>query len=209
MLNALIKRQVDKVTIGELDNNDNNTSPDLSKSRNGEASDGASKQNNPFNNLDKKSKYDLVNKLKNEVPTVLLNKWLEISPERSRFAVLQKIDSDEYSSYSDSTISNQLSIKDKSLNRRASQFNNQLKIPGLTILLKGLSEQRKESESDDNLYVERERRAPKSRSSKIIESINELDSCSNISKPDLNLIPVENRLSKNQLLAPSDYSVSD
>lgn len=59
----------------------------------------------------------IVNQMKDQVPVVLLNKWLEIEPERSRFTKKENClaNAEEYSVYSDETLSQALSIKGSSL----------------------------------------------------------------------------------------------
>ena len=55
--------------------------------------------------------------MKDQVPVVLLNQWLEISPEKSAFAKKEwcVAGSDEYSVYSSDTMSQALSIKGRSI----------------------------------------------------------------------------------------------
>ena len=55
--------------------------------------------------------------MKDQVPVVLLNQWLEISPEKSAFAKKEwcLAGSDEYSVYSSDTMSQALSIKGRSI----------------------------------------------------------------------------------------------
>lgn len=56
---------------------------------------------------------EIVNQMKDQVPVVLLNQWLEIQPEKSGFAKMNncKLNADEYSVYSDETMSQALSLK--------------------------------------------------------------------------------------------------
>lgn len=56
--------------------------------------------------------------MKDQVPVVLLNQWLDIQPEKSGFAKIEnwKLNADEYSVFSDETKSNYLSINNINLN---------------------------------------------------------------------------------------------
>lgn len=67
--------------------------------------------------LGKKEKEQLVNKMKDQVPVVLLNQWLDIKPEKTGFAKRENClaNADEYSVYSDETMSQALSIKGASM----------------------------------------------------------------------------------------------
>ena len=67
---------------------------------------------------------EIVQKMKNEVPKALLNQWLDIKPEKSAFTNPQNcmLDSEEYSTYSDDTISNTLGVSNKQLTEK-SAFN--------------------------------------------------------------------------------------
>ena len=62
--------------------------------------------------------------MKDEVPKVLLNQWLDIKPEKSAFTKAEwcRADSEEYSVYSDETQSNMLGLSSKSLSKKASSF---------------------------------------------------------------------------------------
>lgn len=55
--------------------------------------------------------------MKDQVPIVLLNQWLEIEPEKSHFANRNNwvVNSDEYSVYSDETTSQMISLKSVNL----------------------------------------------------------------------------------------------
>lgn len=53
--------------------------------------------------------------MKDQVPVVLLNKWLDVEPEKSHFAKNELWAADEYSVYSDDTVSQALSFKSKNL----------------------------------------------------------------------------------------------
>ena len=64
---------------------------------------------------------ELVNRMKDQVPVVLLNQWLGINPEKSHFARGEwcLANSDEYSVYSSESMSQALSIKGKAFNKSA------------------------------------------------------------------------------------------
>lgn len=55
--------------------------------------------------------------MKDQVPVVLLNQWLDVEPEKSRFANKDCCLADEYSVYSDETMSQALSIKGNSIKK--------------------------------------------------------------------------------------------
>ena len=56
---------------------------------------------------------EIIKQMKDQVPVVLLNQWLEIQPEKSGFAKNDNclLNADEYSVYSDETLSQALSFK--------------------------------------------------------------------------------------------------
>ena len=57
--------------------------------------------------------------MKDQVPVVLLNKWLDVEQEKSGFAQAGncQLDDDEYSVYSETTVGNALSIKGSALRK--------------------------------------------------------------------------------------------
>ncbi|CAI2365980.1 unnamed protein product [Moneuplotes crassus] len=63
--------------------------------------------------MDKEKKAEIINQMKEEVPVVLLNQWLDIEPEKSGFAKIDncKLNAEEYSVYSDETMSQGISFK--------------------------------------------------------------------------------------------------
>jgi len=70
--------------------------------------------------------------MKDQVPVVLLNQWLEVEQEKSGFARRENwvANSDEYSVYSDSTISQALSVHGNSLRKLPKYSKRNSVLPG-------------------------------------------------------------------------------
>ena len=197
MLNDLIKHQVNKLQ-------QQNSDSDLEKNdTNNDTNEG---KKSSFDKLDKKSKYDLVTKMKEEVPTVLLHKWLDISPEKSRFANRPQVDPEEYSVYSESTLSKHKSFLSSPENKKNEAFKNQdnnLKIPEVVKLGKGGSESPETNKITDYVMpanLTKSRSIP--RNSQFMSYKKEIISLNGESNDVTDVV-------RNQLLADSDYSVSD